>query len=274
MRRPSAPGKPIDMRRLKRWVTSFRGFRLAVTEERIDRWLMQFATEDRDLAARTLDAVDFLGAEQIADAYRSLLGSLAGWHQSPAKRSGRWRFAAFSGTAGESGDEMLRRFRHANGLAPASHGELFIHRSDLLRENLHSSDTVIFVDDFAGTGTQAVDFWPQFDELLPGRPTTHLLLVAATKQASRRIEAETSLLVSAHRMLDDRHNLFLEECKKFSDADKAALLHYCQKADHKQPKGYGDCGLTLVFAHACPNNSIPILHASANGWEGLFRRYD
>lgn len=274
MRRPLAPGNPVDGKRMRDWVRSFRGFRIAVTEERIDRWLGQFAATDRDLAARTLDAVEFLGSEQIADAYRALLASLPGWHVSPARRAGKWRFVAFSGSAGESGDEMLRRFRHANGFSSASHGAIFLHRSNLLRENLQPEDSIVFVDDFSGTGSQAVDFWPQFEELLPGRPNAHLLLVAATKQAIGRIQARTSLMVSAHRVLADKHNLFLDACKFFSTEDKVSLLRYCQRADKKQPKGFGDCGLTLVFAHTCPNNSIPVLHVSTGHWEGLFPRYD
>lgn len=34
------------------------------------------------------------------------------------------------------------------------------------------------------------------------------------------------------------------------------------------------CGFVIVFAHTCPNNSIPILHVSHTKWQGLFRRYD
>ena len=48
-----------------------------------------------------------------------------------AKRKGRWRFAAMSGSAGESGDAMLYQFRIANGLDARGFNELFVSRSDL-----------------------------------------------------------------------------------------------------------------------------------------------
>jgi hypothetical protein len=259
---------------VRRWVADFRGYRIAVTEQRIDRWLEQFSDDHRDLAARALDAVDFLGPEDIANACRVLLAGLTGWHPDATRREGKWRFVAFSGSAGESGDEMLTLFRRANSLASTAYSELFIHRSDLVREDFGPDDTVVFVDDFSGTGNQAVEYWPQFDELLPGRPNAHLLLVAATKKAVVRIGKETRLTVTSHRTVGDPGNVFLNACKVFTPQDKALLLDYCKRADKRNPKGYGDCGLTLVFAHNCPNNSIPVLHVSTSRWEGLFRRND
>jgi len=274
MRKPKQRGAPINMRRVRDWVQRFSGYRITVTENRIDRWLDQFADPDRDVAARTLDSVEFLGAEPIADAFRSLLGEVPGWSRSATKRSGNWRFVAFSGSAGESGDEMLRRFRHAGGMAPANWKKLFVHRSELLQERLEAGDTVVFVDDFSGTGTQAVNGWKEFAELLPGRPDVYLLLVAATEQALARIRAETPMIPLAHWTLGAKANVFHSSCKHFSGSEKDTLLQYCVRADKKQPRGFGDCGLTLVFAHACPNNSIPILHAASKKWEGLFRRHD
>lgn len=274
MRKPKQRGAPINMRRVRDWVQRFSGYRITVTENRIDRWLHQFADADRDVAARTLDSVEFLGSEQIADAYRSLLSQVPGWHRSASKRTGNWRFVAFSGSAGESGDEMLRRLRNAGGMAPASWNGLFIHRSELLRERLESDDTVVFVDDLSGTGTQAVNGWNEFAELLPGKPEVYLLLVAATEQALARIRAETPMIPLTHWTFGAKANVFHSSCKHFSGAEKDTLLQYCVKADKKQPRGFGDCGLTLVFSHACPSNSIPILHAASRRWEGLFRRHD
>jgi hypothetical protein len=98
--------------------------------------------------------------------------------------------------------------------------------------------------------------------------------VAATDRALARIRAETPLIPLAHRTLTGKANVFHSSCKHFSHPEKATLLEYCTRADKKQPRGFGDCGLTVVFAHACPNNSIPILHAASSRWEGLFRRYD
>jgi len=274
VRAPARRGAPVDMERMRLWVNEFAGYRHTVNEGRIDRWLDQFQKKDRDVAARTLDAVDFVGAEQTAAAFRSGLAGLDGWDLVAKRRRGEWRFVAFSVSAGESGDSMLHRFRIANNLAGKQFDALFIHKSELLEANLSSEDTVVFVDDFSGTGDQATLAWGELQELLPGNPKSYLVLVAASTIARRRIERDTGLKVVCHIELGDDSDIFGKECKYFSTDDKKDLLNYCTRADPKAPKGKGDSGFVIVFSHTCPNNSIPILHVRNKRWEGLFRRYD
>lgn len=274
MKRPPPPGTAINMRRMRRWMTDFPGYRTTVTEQRIDRWLDQFRRADRDLAARVLDIVDFITNEQIAAAFRSILNSLPGWDIDAVRRDGIWRFVPFSSSAGESGDTMLHKFRLANRMTARSYNELFIYKSDLFRANLGPQDTVVFVDDFSGSGTQVCNAWPETEELLPGKPKIFLALVASTVRARDRIQRETEIVVVPHQTLAETENIFSAFCDCFTDDEKENILRYCRRADRNQPKGFGECGLVLVFAHNCPNNSIPILHKSGNNWEGLFRRYD
>src|SRR5258706_187568 len=117
MKRPLPPGSPIDMQRVRRWMADFPGYRITVTEQRIDRWIEQFRRADRDLAARVLDSVDFVSNEQIAAAFRSTLNSLPNWNIEGNRRNGTWRFVPMSSSAGESGDTMMHKFRLANGMS-------------------------------------------------------------------------------------------------------------------------------------------------------------
>lgn len=274
MKRPLPRETSINMQRVRRWMADFAGYRITVSEQRIDRWIEQFPQADRDLAARVLDSVDFISNEQISAAFRSILNSLPNWNIEEGRRDGKWRFVPFSSSAGESGDTMMHKFRLANGLSSKNYNELFIWKSDLLRADLGPEDTVIFVDDFSGSGTQACNAWPETEELLPGKPKIYLALVAATVSARDRIQRETEIVVVPHQTLAETENIFSPYCDCFSDGEKEDILRYCRRLDKKQPKGFGECGLVLVFAHNCPNNSIPILHKSTQNWEGLFRRYD
>ena len=224
MKKPLKRSSPVDMNRMASWMTLFAGYRYAVTEGRVDRWLDQFAPEDRDCSARLLDSVDFITGDQIAAAYRSTLDSLGGWDRAEVKRTAKWRFVAYSSSAGESGDSMLHRFRMANSLGSSSFNELFIRKSELLTENLESRDTVVFVDDFAGTGDQACDSWPEFQELLPGNPSPYLVLVAVTAQAADRIQNETGLLLSYSILLDESDDVFSPKCKHFTRQEKNSIL--------------------------------------------------
>jgi hypothetical protein len=286
VKRPFAPGTPIDAKRYKRWISRFGSYRSEITNITIQSWLKQFK-KDKDLGARVLDAVEYYGQSQIYAAYRQVLAALPGWHKSPPKRKGRWRFAAMSGSAGESGDAMLHQFRIANELDVKGFNELFVSRSDLFRQpmlpeddpqKLGKDDVVVFLDDFSGTGTQVCEAWndpsTSFGALLAGVGKVYLILVAASKAARKRITAETNMsLVPAHE-LHESDDVFSDRCKHFTKADQAKLLHYGEIADKRCPKGFGDCGFVVVFQHRPPNNSIPILHADHSKWTGLFPRHD
>lgn len=265
----------------------FGSYRDAVTNATIESWLNQFGLTDRDLAARILDAVEFYGQSQIHAAYRQALSSLEGWHPKASRRMGRWRFAAMSGSAGESGDAMLYQFRVANGLDARANNNLFASRSDLFRQpllpeddpqKLGENDVVVLLDDFSGTGKQVCDAWndpvTSFGALLAGVGRVYLILVAAAAAAREKISNETGLRPIMAHELSERDNVFSESCTHFSAADRTKLLHYGKIADRQRPKGYGDCGFVVVFQHRSPNNSIPILHADNRNWTGLFPRHD
>lgn len=274
MKRPKRPGAPVDMTRMRGWLADFGNFRHSVTERRIELWLDQFDLPHIDLAARVLDCVDFIATEKIGASFRSALAGLPGWHVSEQKRVGKWRFAAFSSSAGESGDAMLHKFRHANNLAGRKHHELFVHRSELLSAGLERGDSVVFVDDFAGTGTQITNAWPLFSELLPDGVNVYLILVAASKKALDKVEAETGLDVRAEIVLGESDEVFNDKCTVFDSEEKAILKKYCAKAGSQSAEQFSSDGFVIVFAHTCPNNALPILHANRRQWEGLFRRYD
>ena len=285
MRRPFPPGTAIDESRYRRWISRFGSYRAPINNVTIQAWLDQFIHADQDLAARILDVVEFYDQSQIYAAYRKALGSLPGWHRSASKRQGKWRFAAMSGSAGESGDAMLHHFRVANRLDARSLHELFVSRSDLFRQpslpdgdpqKLGEDDVVVLLDDFSGTGTQVCDAWndPQtsFGALLAGVGKVYLIVVAASGAARKKISDETAIsLVPAH-YLHESDNVFSEHCRHFTQADRIKLVHYGEIADRNRPKGFGDCGFVVVFQHRAPNNSIPILHADHPKWTGLFPR--
>jgi hypothetical protein len=273
VRAPKTRGSPVDSERVSSWLERFDGYRVAITTTKIRTFLGNFTAGDVDLGARVLDAVMFLKAEDMEEALRGIVGQLPGWHRKQTQRQGKWRFVAFSTSAGESGDTMLHKCRTALGLTGRHCNELFIHKSDLLRERLELHDSVIFVDDFAGTGQQACDAWRELAELLPGNPKAFLLVVAAGERALTRIRGETGLRVLTAHVLRADDDIFSDKCRHFTSDEKDQLIAYCRKADRKSPRGFGDSGFVIVLAHKTPNNSIPILHANHDRWRGLFPRH-
>jgi hypothetical protein len=217
----------------------------------------------------------FLSNEQLTAAYSTALNGLEGWSRNPTNRIGRWRFVPYSASAGESGDSMLHKFRVANNLSGNNFNELFIYRSDIVIQRLGFEDTVVLVDDFVGTGNQVCQAWDSgFSEILAEVGRVYLIVVAAREEAVRRIADATGLSVVTHITLHPSDNFFAEECTHFTEQEKNKILRYCKRADKSAPKGYGDCGLLVVFGHGVPNNSIPVLHRRGEHWNELFRRFD
>lgn len=214
MRKPSNRGTPIDGSRVQAWLSQFGNYRLRVTKERVAKWLSQFQDGDHDLAARLLDAVEFYGQDRLENAFRDVVRRLPGWHRNASERRGQWRFVPFSTVPGESGGHMVHTFRVAIGLAHERYDSLFCYKHELIHQNLDASDSVVFIDDFIGTGTQATNKWPSFEieALLPGSPNKYLIVAVAAKDGVARVASSTSLQVEAHRKLKAGDNVFATAC--------------------------------------------------------------
>jgi hypothetical protein len=273
MRAPQQRGTAINNARYEAWLALFSGYADQVTRRKIELWLDQFEPPEKDLAARILDAVQFFGHEHIRTTLRELLAALPGWHADEKQRVGRWFFVPFSGSVGESGDSMVHAFRMATGMTLKRFNSLFVHRSELVSKRPGPEDTVVLIDDFSGTGTQATRAWKElYAELLAEQPRVILMLVAATDEARSAISNETDMELFCGTLLAPQDNFFNAACSYFSAQEKSATEHYCKRADSKTARGSGSAGLLIVFAHRCPNNSLPILHANHQRWSGLFPR--
>ncbi|AJA09877.1 hypothetical protein SKP52_14975 [Sphingopyxis fribergensis] len=256
---------------LEAWVKSFAGYRQPPTKDELRKWLGRFDAEHLSTAHKVLDAVIVVAEREIHQGYRDALTSLPGWSKSPAIRQGRWFFVGVGG-AGESGPAMLRMFREANGLTSAIWQSYFKMPRELPRLALTAYDHVVFVDDFAGTGRQITSYWPLMQELVASEATCYLLLTALTEDAERAIQDNTELEIRAPLKLGKAANVFAAECDRFDDNERQILDAYGKIAWAAHPKGFGACGLTLILSHKTPNNTIPILHANHEHWEGLFPR--
>jgi hypothetical protein len=262
----------IAQAKVDAWVGRFSAYRHPPDAANIRRWLGYFGDRGENLAESVLDRVHLISEHSIQLGYRRSLARLGGWDPNKRDREGRWFFAGY-GSAGESGQAMLRIFREANNLGAQRYQYLFVSATELPSLKLSARDTVVFIDDFAGTGTQVVKSWPITKELIGSEARVFLVLCAITQTALSRIAGETGLRVICPVILQGHHNVFSGACATFTAAEKTLLLDYCRRADSVSPKGFGDCGLLLVLGHRTPNNSLPVLHVNKARWRGVFPRY-
>ena len=264
-------GAAIDASRMQSWVDRFRFYRASPNQTEIQAWIDRFKPVDRDLAARILDCVEVISEPTIQQGYSQALESLPGWHRLKSQRDGRWFFTGFGGPS-ESGMSMLRIFREANKLTAKAYDDLFCTVLEIPEKKLTAEDTIVIVDDFAGTGKQITDRWPTLYELIASDAKAYLILTAATEAAIARISSETTLEPMVSFPIQRNENVFAPICRRFNDEERNKLLLYCRQADNQHPRGYGDCGLLYILSHKTPNNSIPILHSNHGRWKGLFPR--
>lgn len=261
----------ITLERLQEWYDRFRFYRHPPSREELIAWIRQFTPEHQVIGAKVLDHVILVSDADIQQGYHNALAALNGWSAVENLREGRWAFVGLGGQA-ESGQAMLHMFREANGLTSDHHQALFVTLADLPEMRLTARDTVVFVDDFSGTGDQFTARWQIFRELISSEAKTYLFLAVATSRALARLGNLDDVQVKVERVLGPENDIFSNANQDFSENEKASLLIYCRKADKSNPRGWGACGLLLVISRKTPNNSVPILHARNRRWTSVFPR--
>lgn len=262
----------IDQEQLDDWVARFRFYRASPDRDDIIAWVKLFEKADQPLAGKVLDNTSLISEQEIMAAFKGALEKIGGWQRKKSLRQGRWFFAGF-GKAGESGQTMLHKFREANNMAGNRFDEMFVSASDFPSLLLTNQDTVIFVDDFSGSGDQFSKLWPKMKELLSATPQVHLVLYAVTTLAFQAIQSADGIQMHAASILSADANIFDETNVKFTVAEKIKIENYCKKIDPRNPRGYNSGGLLIVLSHKTPNNSIPMLHHTTKNWKPLFPRY-
>jgi hypothetical protein len=152
-----------------------------------------------------------------------------------------------------------------------------------------SKETVFLLDDFIGSGNQAIKMWSQEYHGLSlakvSKKNTHLkfvyLCLVGMKKGKNDIEKKTPIKV----ILGDELN---EKFKCFS-AISEIYRNTIERADAKRimsqkgrmlfpqhPLGYRNMQLALAFHYNTPNDSLPVIwkRMSDGGWWPLFERYE
>jgi len=151
------------------------------------------------------------------------------------------------------------------------------------------AQALVFVDDFVGTGQSAVKYLGDLAHLIcevtenRGLRVFFVVVVAYVegwKHLEQTLE-KLSLPVEAHacEILEETAKCFNERSDVLSDPTerefaKKVALTYGKQIVRKNPLGYGDLELAVIFERGCPNNSLPILwsESATPKWTPIFKR--
>jgi hypothetical protein len=200
------------------------------------------------------------------------------------------------GTPAESGTHLLYYFRQENHL-PRS---LFVHQHDILTSAATDPDVdfapqflkrVVFIDDFCGSGEQAVRYSRTLLRdlksvaLRRGRTIVfNYLTLFGNSTGLSRAERESNFdTVDAVYELDSTYRTFGADSRIFrqppAPIDAAVSKHLASEYGAELwpdwPLGYEDGQLLLAFHHNIPDNSLPILWFDEGDprWIAVFPRH-
>jgi hypothetical protein len=226
----------------------------------IFKWLDQFSESDRGAIISLLPYIQYYSMQKImnilVEKNRELLERL--------KRAGIERDEIIYVTVDETASSshlMLNMLRDAAQLQRA--GVHFIDsRSGLLLVETMTRlgrGAIIYVDDFAGTGSQFLKSRNDVADQMPlvGQFSEFFLLPCICREAFDSIQKEGVEVICDYiheikdRPLHPDNNLL-------NVALKQRLMGYCQQGDSKAPLGYGDLASMVAIYRNTPN-SMPIL---------------
>ena len=244
-------------------------------EKEIVSWLENFQPNHRELALHLLRGVRFFNLADIRHWCQVLHGYLPAEVRKPGNDT---RYLGL-GMPAESGSLVAYYYRGANEIPLGQFLEpkQIVDKTYLLRQHIK---TIVLLDDFIGSGNQAIEFWQDLSASLGAAADSFKFFYSAFigyREGQQLIESQTKLTVNLVRQLDDQDKAFgfgsplIVEYAR--EAAKDVFRQYGQRLFPKHPLGYRDGQALIVFDHNTPNNSLPVLWSEEDGWFPLFKRY-
>ena len=224
------------------------------------KWLAIFQPQHRQLALKLAQSISYYSTHKLNGLMPNLHEVILQQRNVEGAAHSDVFYVPF-GRTGESGSDIIRRYRNANRLS--NWGSQFITSTEL-PEKLYGLEkpVVFFLDDFVGTGNQVSEAWQEtIGQVVPDYIPLYLAVVAAMGEGIARIENETPLKVLCVHTLGPRWQLTESACQSFSSSEKSAIKVYCRKAGNL-PLGFQEAALLLSFAYGTPNNTISVIRGS------------
>ncbi|WP_299126279.1 phosphoribosyltransferase [uncultured Alcanivorax sp.] len=271
-----------------------------VSEEKVRAWLDQTSSsEERRLLFKILTNVNVVSVDFMAESLRQLNSHVLKKLPPMVRRSKQEKrkdvAIVYIDGEGKSGQLIAKRYAEENGLSIRC-----VVSGDRFRSWIDSAESDL---DVTFNGIVIVD-----DIVATGRTMSSLLDVFLKENKEQIVNRNIDVIVSSIYGTKEGFDLVEKTFKKFSSVScstfvckyipnsdyafptagsgfwdneiqlqkaKALCMRIGNKVYPKNPLGFADMGLLIVFPENCPNNSLPLLHSSSKGefkWSALFPR--
>jgi len=217
----------------------------------------------------------------------SLPPDLENWFENYLRE--RCVFVGF-GRAGKSCGSMVTIFKQSHKI----HGLKYYDLGEfLLKPELNNIERIFLIDDFLGSGNQALTEWRRkvdakdeksnsLEKIKNENPNLiiNYLALVGCDVGIKTLESSSPIKVIVGEELDDRFKCFSSNSVIFKDTrlrKKAKkIMEEKGRILYKFPLGYGDLELAVAFNHNTPNNTLPVIWKSPDDgcWFPLFERFE
>jgi hypothetical protein len=271
------------------------------------RWLDNFEAADRNLAAHLLNGFLYFSEAMVDQMFGAAIQSLSSAvleTDSPFfLAQSAWRAfldsAIITYVTGErpnptdSGQLFSRKARQLVGIAESS---ILSPDHTVLRLMTDVDRTVIFVDDFVGSGNQFVKTWLRPIRTPGGADISFAKLstvarhrffycpLHCTELGLNRIQKECpSVKVVPAHLVPSRYSALAPDSVIWPQHLLSQGADFIQRYSAvagipDSPgavddwRGFAGLGLTMAFAHSVPDATLPLFYWEKNGWAPLIRR--
>lgn len=144
-------------------------------------------------------------------------------------------------------------------------------------EHLESTvpKTIIFVDEFIGSGTTVLEFLTNSGSWYSDELNYHVVTLCSHQKGITKIQEYNAKLniLSVMDPLPDSSKLLHDQNNLFSKDEKGILKKYVHMAEPRKiyHYGYKNTQSNIIFYERASNNILPILYSEKN-WYPLFKR--
>ena len=203
-------------------------------------------------------------------------------------------------------DDILVSYLDGPGKSGATYASLYAEQASITKSNviersklkntlfaiarrppMEQPHSLVFIDDFIGTGESAGRYFRQLnsicgDLLRTSKLRVFFIALSGFEQGKQKIEETLeglNLIVQVRvcDLLDEVDKCFSESSKIFRgslerETAKNIVYKYGATLVPDHPLGFGGCQAIVAFEDSCPNNTLPIIWSDAHNWIPLFKR--
>lgn len=243
------------------------------------RWLSNFDDSEQDLATEILSKIDYYPYDRILSVVQSKIKRIA------LKPMGKCVFSPI-GESGKSGGHVLYTCQQIQ-----RESSVYVnHIEEALSKLSSPNDVIVLVDDIIGSGNTFCSWLKeklnkgeignQLNNLIV-QSRIKLISIVVLEKGKRKINSEYSTI---DVLGEDTRKLFLQTRSIFGGYVRMKRYReFCYKygklLSKRWPLGYENSQALIVFDHATPNNTLPIIWSDSciagrnTAWYPLFPRF-